>query len=65
MSKYENLNKNIENIDIRTILVEGETLLWEGKPKKSAYIFNKIITMLPFALIWLIFDATTALSSAA
>lgn len=56
MSKYENLNKKIENIDVRNVLVEGESIIWQGKPKKSAYIFNKILTMFPFALLWLLFD---------
>lgn len=38
-------------------LVAGETLIWSKKPKKSAYIINKIITMMPFALLWLAFDS--------
>lgn len=56
MSKYENLNKKVENIDVKNVLVEGESIIWQGKPKKSAYIFNKMLTMFPFALLWLIFD---------
>lgn len=39
-------------------LVEGETLIWSTKPKKSAYIINQIIIMMPIALIWLAFDST-------
>ena len=37
-------------------LVEGESLIWKGKPKKSCFILSNVLTMLPFALIWLIFD---------
>ncbi len=37
-------------------LVEGENLIWKGKPKKKCFILSNIFTMLPFALPWLIFD---------
>lgn len=58
MSKYENYN-NIAttDTDIDQIIVPGETIIWKGKPKKSAFIINKIIGMLPFALLWLLFDS--------
>ncbi len=42
--------------DITSIVAEDEQVLWRGKPKKSAYILNKVLSMLPFALIWLLFD---------
>ena len=58
MSKYENLNKNVQMIDVNDVLVEGETIIWQGKPKKSAYIFNKLFFMFPIALIWLILDGS-------
>lgn len=38
-------------------LAEGEQELWSAKPKKSAFIINNILTMLPLALIWLLFDS--------
>lgn len=38
-------------------MTEGEQVLWSGKPKKSAFLINNILTMLPFALIWLLFDS--------
>lgn len=38
-------------------LVEGEKVLWSAKPKKSAFIINKILVMMPFALMWLLFDS--------
>lgn len=57
------LNENFFKIDeskdyreIDCILAEGEQILWRGKPKKSAFILNKILKMLPIALIWLLFD---------
>ena len=37
-------------------LAAGETILWRGKPKKSAYIAGRSLTLLPVAVIWLIFD---------
>ena len=56
MSKYEKINKpgNLENLE--KILVNGEQIIWSGKPKKSAFLINKVSEMLPFALIWLLFD---------
>ncbi len=35
---------------------KDEQILWQGKPKKKAYILSSIFSMMPFALIWLIFD---------
>lgn len=37
-------------------LAAGEYILWRGKPKKSAYIADKALSMLPIAVIWCIFD---------
>lgn len=56
MSKYENKNLKTVEINIKDILAEGESIILETSPKKSAFIFNKILTMLPIALIWLLFD---------
>lgn len=36
-------------------LAEGEQELWSAKPKKSAFIINNIVRMMPVALIWLLF----------
>ncbi|PWM71803.1 MAG: hypothetical protein DBX59_07925 [Bacillota bacterium] len=41
---------------IEDMLAEGESILWRGKPKKSAFILSRVLKMLPFALIWLVFD---------
>ena len=40
----------------RLVLAEGEEVLWEGKPKKSAFIATKSTTMLPIAIVWLCLD---------
>ena len=56
MSKYEKANRSEQNIKIENIISENEQIIWSSKPKKSAFIVNKIITMLPIALIWLLFD---------
>ena len=37
-------------------LAPGEHILWRGKPKKSAYVADKALAMLPIAIIWTIFD---------
>ena len=54
MSKYD-LNYNVE--EEKSPLIEGENLIWSGKPKKSAFIVNKILVMAPFALVWLGIDS--------
>ena len=51
--------------DIKDILNNGEQILWQGKPKKKAYIFSSIFSMMPFALIWLLFDGTFIVSMCA
>lgn len=55
MSKYEKI-KNKNQLEIEKVLVQDETIIWKGKPKKSAFIITKVLTMFPFALIWLLFD---------
>ena len=37
-------------------LAAGEYILWRGKPKKSAYIADKSLSLLPIAVIWLVVD---------
>lgn len=55
MSKYNNMYGY--NSEETSPLVEGENLILSAKPKKSAYILNQILTMMPIALIWLAFDS--------
>ena len=38
------------------VLSANESILWRGKPKKSAFIATKSLTMLPIAVVWLMFD---------
>ena len=38
------------------VLSVGEAIYWKGKPKKSAFIAAKSLTLLPIAVIWLILD---------
>jgi hypothetical protein len=39
-------------------LAAGEAILWRGKPKRGAFIASRSLTVLPIAVIWLIFDLT-------
>lgn len=55
MSKYTKF-MDYENEEVSP-LVEGESVIWSAKPKKSAYIINQIIVMMPFALLWLAIDS--------
>ena len=54
MSKYNKIDYVEKEI---SPLVEGETEIWSGKPKKSAFILNSVLTMAPIAIIWLAFDS--------
>ena len=60
MAKYNEKNfyvdEHMRNNKIEDFLNEDEQILWRAKPKKSAFIWSKILNMLPFALIWLAFD---------
>lgn len=37
-------------------LAVGEAILWRGKPKKSAFIASRSLTLMPIAVVWLILD---------
>lgn len=52
------MNNDFEYGQHTPVLAAGETVLWRGKPKRSAFIATKSLTMLPIAIIWLCFDAT-------
>lgn len=41
---------------IEDLIEADEEILWRGKPKKSAFIWSKILTMLPIVTIWALFD---------
>lgn len=48
--------KDLKCHNIKDILDEDEQLLWEGKPKRKAFLLNAFFKFFPIALIWLIFD---------
>lgn len=56
----ENYFKPTENDlkyqSVKDILEPDEQLLWEGKPKRQAFLLNSFFKMFPIAIIWLIFD---------
>ncbi len=54
MNKYSQYGENYVNIS--AVLTAGESVIWSGKPKKGAFIINRILTMAPFAIIWLCVD---------
>lgn len=54
MNKYEKFN-SYQDID-ENILNDGESVLFDLKPKKSAFVVNKIFYMLPLVIIWLGLD---------
>ena len=56
MSKYNAYNSTDFAFDVHQVLTPNETLLWHSKPKKSSFIINNIIKMMPIAIIWIIFD---------
>lgn len=45
---------HINSID--DMLEDDEEIIWTDKPKKSAFVWSKILSMLPIALIWILFD---------
>ncbi len=47
---------HIDSMGPAPTLSPGEYILWKGKPKKSAYIADKALSMLPIAIFWAIFD---------
>lgn len=51
---FKTSDKDYTQID--EIIDDGEKILWRGKPKKSAYVLNAFLKMLPIAIIWLAFD---------
>ena len=53
---FADLENHTEKNQITDLLEPDESILWESSPKKSAYLLSSILRMLPFALIWLIFD---------
>ena len=45
--------------DLKAIIEKDEQIMYEGRPNKACFIFECIFNpMLPFALVWAIFDFT-------
>ena len=45
------------NNELKKLIEEGEKILYEGKPNKKCFIFESIFNpMMPFAILWGIFD---------
>lgn len=45
------------NNELKKLIGEGEKILYEGKPNKKCFIFESIFNpMMPFAILWGIFD---------
>ena len=53
ISKTEAVMRNYIHVS------NDETILWEGRPDRRVSVFEGIFNpLLPFALIWLLFDGT-------
>lgn len=61
MSKYNKFMSYDNNT--KSPLVDGEILIWSGKPKKSAFLINQILVMMPIALMWLALDSVFIISA--
>ncbi len=55
-SSFFDDSQGMDSNKIEDILGEGEQILWQQKPKKSAYIWSRILTMLPIVILWVLFD---------
>lgn len=53
---YFKMESNMNQNQIEDMIDSDENVLLRVKPKKSAFILNSIISMLPIALIWILFD---------
>ncbi len=58
MGKYNEkyFSGETKEYDVEQLVGEGENILWRAKPKRKAFILGKVFHMLPFALLWLLFD---------
>lgn len=56
MNKYY-AGVNVSYDGIESQLMPDESIIWKGIPKKSAFIINSSIKMMPIALLWLAFDS--------
>ncbi len=47
---------SLSEASIEDVLSAGEKILWKGFPKKSAFVAEAFLKMLPIAILWLVFD---------
>lgn len=55
---YFKMTDGMQSNHVEDILDEDETILLRQKPKKSAYVFNSFVRMLPIAILWGGIDGT-------
>lgn len=48
---------NYKNLSVNDYLAKGEKILWHQKPKAKSYVVSNVLSLTPFALIWLLFDS--------
>ena len=49
--------KGYAKTDLELMVGRGEKIFWQGRPNKKCYILEGIFNpLLPFALIWFLFD---------
>lgn len=53
---YFKNEKTKEPESLELFIGNDEQILWQGKPKKKAYVLGAFFKMFPFALVWLCFD---------
>lgn len=56
MTKYQD-EYGASALKIENLLTNGENVIWNGKPKRFAFIFNKCAVMFPIAVLWILFDS--------
>ncbi len=58
MAKYNEkyFGKNSEVCAVENMLSAGEQIILREKPKRNAYILAQVLKMMPFALLWIVFD---------
>ncbi len=54
---FVNNQSKSQSLELADFVDQDEQILWQGKPNKKAYILNAVFRMMPFALVWLIFDS--------
>lgn len=56
--KYFHLDNESKINKPEDLLGSGEKVLWRGKPKKSAYVLGRSLSLMPVAIIWGLIDIT-------